>query len=280
MDVVQTPAQLRAWLRPRRASPVVFVPTMGALHEGHLSLARVAREHGGPEATVVVSIYVNPTQFGPNEDLGAYPRPLDSDLEKCRAEGVDLVFHPKTLYAEDATISVHESRLSFGLCGASRPGHFDGVCTVVAKLFNLVQPDAAVFGEKDFQQLAVIRRMVRDLDFPVEIIGAPIVREADGLAMSSRNAYLSADDRKQAVVLNESLGRARAAVLGGERNAAEIKSLIRNHLESAPGARVDYVEVVDPDTLEPLTTVDRQLLAAIAVFFGRTRLIDNLCLRC
>ncbi|MFT5465137.1 MAG: pantoate--beta-alanine ligase [Verrucomicrobiales bacterium] len=272
MTVVLTPAELRAELA-RRSRPVVFVPTMGALHEGHVSLMRIARERG---STVVASIYVNPMQFGPSEDLDAYPKPLESDLEKCEAVGVDLVFTPPTLYADDSTISIHESRLSFGLCGASRPGHFDGVCTVVAKLFNLVQPDAAVFGEKDFQQLAVIRRMVRDLDFPVEIIGGPIIRESDGLAMSSRNVYLSPDERSQAVVLNRTLARAREAIENGERSAAAIEKQIREHLEFG---EIDYVAVVDPDTLEPLEEVGQQLLVAIAVFFGKTRLIDNLCLR-
>lgn len=272
MTIVSNPNELRTELanRPR---PVVFVPTMGALHEGHLSLLRIAREHG---ETVVTSIYVNPTQFGPNEDLDAYPRPLESDLQKCKDVGVDVVFTPATLYADDATISVHESRLSLGLCGASRPGHFDGVCTVVAKLFNLVQPDAAVFGEKDFQQLAVIRRMVRDLDFPIEIIGGPIVREPDGLAMSSRNAYLSPDERSQAVSLSQALARAREAAENGERSATAIEEIVRENLVHG---RIDYVALVDPDTLEPLEKIDRQLLVAIAVFFGKTRLIDNLCLR-
>ncbi|MEM7015611.1 MAG: pantoate--beta-alanine ligase [Verrucomicrobiota bacterium] len=279
MDVCDSISKLRSQLRTRRDHPVVFVPTMGALHEGHLSLVQIAREHGGAEATVVVSIYVNPTQFDRKDDLDGYPRVLDSDLENCHEHGVDIVFTPNDLYANDATVAVGESRLSLGLCGASRPGHFDGVCTVVAKLFNIVQPDAAVFGEKDFQQLAVIRRMTRDLDFPIEIVPGPIVREPDGLAMSSRNVRLSAEEREQAIVLHQALEQARVAVDCGERSASRLNELIASHISSAALAKIDYIELVDPDTLENLDQIDRQLLAAVAVFFGKTRLIDNFCMR-
>lgn len=279
MLVCDTIQKLRDELRERRSSPVVFVPTMGALHEGHLSLVQIGREHGGTDATVVVSIYVNPTQFDRKDDLDGYPRVLESDLEKCREHGVDIVFSPENLYAHDATVAVGESRLSLGLCGASRQGHFDGVCTVVTKLFNIVQPDFAVFGEKDFQQLAVIRRMVRDLDFPIEIVPGPIVREPDGLAMSSRNVRLTTEERAQAVVLQQALQQARQAVDGGERSANKLKELIASLISSAALAQIDYIEVVDPDTLEVLEQVDQQLLIAVAVFFGSTRLIDNLCMR-
>jgi len=265
-------------IRAQPASgPVVFVPTMGALHEGHLSLVKIGREWGGPSATLVASIFVNPAQFAPHEDFDAYPRPMESDLEKCRAAGVDLVFAPDraSMYSADASVRLVEDSLSKFLCGASRPHFFGGVCTVVAKLFNIVQPDAAVFGEKDFQQLAIIRRMVRDLDFPVTILGGPIVREADGLAMSSRNQYLSEPERAQSVVLNQALSLAREAVKNGERDAAALKDLVSAHIQTAPEARIDYVEAVDPATLQPVSRVEGQLLIAMAVFFGKTRLIDN-----
>jgi pantoate--beta-alanine ligase len=230
---------------------------------------------------VVVSIFVNPTQFAPHEDFDAYPRDLDRDLAMCREAGVDVVFSPEreAIYAADASVRIVEESLSRGLCGGSRPHFFGGVCTVVAKLFHIVQPDAAVFGEKDFQQLAVIRRMVRDLHWPIEILAGPIVRDNDGLAMSSRNRYLDAESRGQALVLSQSLEEARAALRSGERDPEAIRSLIRRWIQSASLARVDYVEIVDPDSLVPLTKIDRQVLVALAVFFGVTRLIDNVCLR-
>jgi pantoate--beta-alanine ligase len=285
METCKTVAQIRDLIRRHRnacpGSRVAFVPTMGALHEGHLSLLRLARSQVGSQGCVVASIFVNPTQFAPHEDLAAYPRPVESDLAGCLAQGTDLVFlpEPETIYAPDASVTVQESNLSRGLCGASRPHHFGGVCTVVAKLFLIVQPDVAVFGEKDFQQLAVIRRMVRDLHFPVEIIPAPIVREPGGLAMSSRNAYLSPDERARATVLWRALQEARRTILGGERDAATIQGLLCRELLRVEGVRIDYAAVVDPDTLEPLALVSEQVLLALAVYLGRTRLIDNLCLR-
>jgi pantoate--beta-alanine ligase len=280
MDVHESIEDLRAGLRSR-PHPVVLVPTMGALHEGHLSLVRVARERAGAAGTVVVSIFVNPSQFAPHEDFDAYPRPLLQDLDLCRSVGVDVVFAParEVMYAPDASVRVLEEQLSQGLCGRSRPHFFSGVCTVVAKLFHIVQPEAAVFGEKDFQQLAVIRRMVRDLVWPIDIIAAPIVRESDGLAMSSRNQYLDAESRRQAVVLHQALQRAREAVLGGERNPQALREQVVAEIQGAPLARIDYVEVVDPDALTPLPSIANQVLIALAVRFGSTRLIDNLCLR-
>ena len=285
METCQTVAEIRDHVqRHRKACPgsqVAFVPTMGALHEGHLSLIRLARSRVGNEGCVVVSIFVNPTQFAPHEDLSAYPRPIEADLAACHSQGTDLVFLPEVaaVYDPDASVTVQESSLSRGLCGASRPHHFGGVCTVVAKLFLIVQPDLAVFGEKDFQQLAIIRRMVRDLHFPIEIVGAPIVREPDGLAMSSRNVYLSPDERAQATVLSRALEEARHAILGGEQDASAIQALLCRHLAGVEILRVDYVAVVHPDTLEPLALISGQVLVALAVFLGHTRLIDNLCLR-
>lgn len=259
----------------------ILVPTMGGLHEGHLSLVDMARHWGKGRAQVVVSIFVNPTQFGAGEDLDAYPRTLDRDRVLCEERGVDLLFVPSAgeMYAKDASLVVSERALSAGLCGRSRPGHFDGVCTIVAKLFNLVQPKAAVFGEKDFQQLAIIRRMVKDLNYPLDVVSGPIVREPDGLAMSTRNQYLGHDERQQALVLSEALRQAREALDGGERSAEGIRSVVGRCLANAPLARTDYVETVHPDTLEAIEQVDDALLVAMAVSFGTTRLIDNLCWR-
>jgi len=260
---------------------VALVPTMGALHEGHLSLLRIARHVAGAEGCVVASIFVNPTQFAPHEDFDSYPRDLDSDLDHCRKEGVDLVFTPEAdeIYPPGASVSLVETRLSRGLCGASRPHFFGGVCTVVAKLFHIVQPDVAVFGEKDFQQLAIIRRMVRDLHVPLRIVSGPIVREADGLALSSRNARLSPEHRAQAPVLWRTLQRAAEAIETGERRRAVLRNLLERELGAAEDARIDYAEIVDPDTLEPLERIRGQALIALAVWFGEVRLIDNLCLR-
>ncbi len=282
MEVCHTIDDVRSLLRERRqAGPVALVPTMGALHDGHLSLTHIARQWTGDAGTVAVSIFVNPTQFGPNEDFQAYPRPLEDDLAKCRQAEVDVVFAPSTaqIYAPDASIQVQENALSSRLCGASRPGHFAGVCTVVAALFNIVQPDAAVFGEKDFQQLAILRRMTRDLHFPVEILGAPIVRESDGLALSSRNTYLNPDERRQATVLFESLKRAEGQIHAGERDPAVICAQIERTIREAPGARIDYIEIVDPGDLTPIDPIRSRTLIALAVFWRDTRLIDNLCLR-
>lgn len=258
----------------------MLVPTMGALHRGHTSLfdrARgIADENGGE---VVATIFVNPVQFGPNEDFEAYPRPLEQDLELCREHGVDAVFAPAAaaMYEDDRSILVTESRLSASLCGASRPGHFDGVCTVVAKLFNLVQSETAVFGEKDYQQLAVIRRMVRDLDFPVTIIGAPTVREADGLALSSRNAYLTAEERAEAPYLNHALTETAEGIDSGFIECIDkADDFFRSRFALATLGRLDYFGIVDAETLEPLREFgSRPPRLIAAAWFGKTRLIDN-----
>lgn len=263
----------RAWKRD--GFGVAFVPTMGALHEGHTSLVRLARHHGD---RVVVSIFVNPTQFGPGEDFARYPRDEEADLAACDAAGADAAFLPPVaaMYPPGSSTSVSvEGTLTAGLCGASRPGHFRGVATVVCKLLHIVEPDAAVFGQKDAQQLAVIRRMVRDLDIPTEIVSAPIVREPDGLAMSSRNAFLSPEERAQAVVLNRALREAEARVAGGVTAPGTLREVLVHAIAGAPLARLDYAEVVDAETLWPLETLDRPALAALAVRFGKTRLIDN-----
>ena len=251
---------------------------MGALHEGHLTLIQRARKLAGPKGTVAVSIFVNPTQFGPKEDFSRYPRPVAEDTAKCRAAGVDLLFLPEAaaFYAPDHSIWVDESLLSTGLCGAARPGHFRGVCTVVAKLFHLIGPDIAVFGKKDAQQLAIIRRMVRDLDFPIKIVGAETHRERDGLAMSSRNRYLSAEERAQAPVLHRALLGAKAAAKAGVSDAQKLRARVVKMIEAAPLARIDYVESVDAETLGKPTAKTRKILIAVAVVFGKTRLIDNL----
>jgi len=258
--------------------PLVLVPTMGALHEGHLSLIRRARQLAGPKGTVAVSIFVNPTQFGPREDLSRYPRPIAADIAKCREAGVDLLFLPDALavYAPDHSTWVNESLLSTGLCGAARPGHFRGVCTVVSKLFNLFAPDIAVFGKKDAQQLAIIRRMVRDLHFQIKIVGVEIHREADGLAMSSRNRYLSSEERAQAPVLRRALLEAKAMAKAGVTDPAKLRARVVKIIESAALARIDYVEVVDAETLGKPTMQSHKLLIAVAAAFGKTRLIDNL----
>jgi pantoate--beta-alanine ligase len=256
----------------------VLVPTMGALHRGHGELIRIAREAAGPDGEVAVSVFVNPLQFAPGGDYEKYPRPEKVDDEFCRQAGVDILFRPSAseMYPADFSVSVEENSLANTLEGKSRPGHFRGVCTVVAKLFHLLSPDAAVFGEKDFQQLAIIRRMVRDLNFPIEIIGAPTVRETDGLACSSRNQYLSAVEREQAPVLQRALQEARRLVAQGEHSTATIVAAARNAIATAPLARVDYLEIVNAETLEPVTEAGPDSLIAVAAFFGRTRLIDNL----
>lgn len=278
MKLIQTVAELRAWRRESSAR-VFLVPTMGALHQGHAALVREARRLAGKDGRVAVTIFVNPLQFGPNEDFDRYPRTLDADLAACEAAGADMIFAPaiREVYFEDRSIKVTESSLSTVLCGASRPGHFDGVCTVVAKLFNLVQPDEAVFGKKDFQQLAIIRRLVRDLDFPVVIHGLDTVRESDGLAMSSRNRYLSTEERAAAPTLRRGLIKAREAWLSGVGDAASLIAIISNEVGgAAPQSRIDYISVVDSRTMQPLEEVGDHGLIALAVFFGKTRLIDNI----
>lgn len=252
---------------------------MGALHEGHLSLFRRAREAVGVSGTVVASIFVNPLQFDRPGDLKNYPRTLDDDLAFCRQEGVDHVFHPNAaeFYAPDHSIQVLEKSLAQHLCGATRPGHFDGVCTVVLKLFNLVAPDFAVFGKKDYQQLAIIRRMVRDLSLRVEIIAAETFREQDGLAMSSRNRNLTADDRADAPRLRKALLAAQNLAVTGERSPEKYLAAARQQLKGAPESfRVDYLELVSRQTLQPLASVSEPSLMAVAAFYGEVRLIDNI----
>lgn len=253
---------------------VALVPTMGYLHEGHKSLMERARKENDK---VVVSIFVNPMQFGPNEDLEAYPRDLDRDAKICDAAGVDLIFHPEVeeMYGPDFHSFVDMTLLPEQLCGKSRPVHFRGVQTVVSKLFHIIPAHRAYFGQKDAQQLAIIRRMVIDLDFDIEIIGCPIIREEDGLAKSSRNTYLSEEERKQAVILNQSLEEAMKAIDAGEKNAAKVKQLITDKLNTCPLAKIDYVEVVSFDNIQPIEKIEGAVLIAIAVYIGTTRLIDN-----
>ncbi len=265
----------------RRDIRVGFVPTMGYLHDGHLSLVREARKRIGKSGKVVVSIYVNPAQFAPTEDLANYPRDLKRDLQLCRSDGADVVFVPSDaeMYPNESengfSAYIVEEKLSQMMEGASRPTHFRGVATVVAKLFNIVLPDIAVFGQKDFQQAAIIKRMVRDLNFPVRIIVAPTLREADGLAMSSRNKYLDAEQRAQAVILYHALQAAKAAVKKKSVAGERLKTDLKEFITAAPLAQLDYVEFFDPKTLEPVKQVKRGTQMALAVFFGKTRLIDN-----
>jgi pantoate--beta-alanine ligase len=275
MKIITAPVEMQAWSRSRLAAGerIACVPTMGFLHEGHLSLVRRARQSAD---RVVLTLFVNPTQFGPNEDFSVYPRDPERDQALCEAGGVDVIFMPAVadMYAPDASIAVVEESLSKVLCGASRPGHFRGVCTVVAKLFNCVLPHVAVFGQKDAQQVIVIQRMVRDLNFPVEIIVAPIVREADGLAMSSRNVRLSAAERQSARGLSRALTRAQAAYAKGNRESDAVRRMIEQELV-ASGLRTDYVAVVDGGNLTPAPVLSPGVLIAIAAFAGKTRLIDN-----
>jgi len=267
----------------RQGARVGLVPTMGYLHAGHLSLVERARRLAGPAGKVVVSIYVNPAQFGPQEDFSRYPRDLGRDVRLCRQAGVDVVFAPedREMYArgQDAPAStwVVEEALSRGLEGVSRPAHFRGVATVVAKLFNLVLPDVAVFGAKDYQQAAVVKRLARDLNFPLKVVVAPTCREPDGLAMSSRNKYLEGDLREQALVLWRSICHAQAAVRQSARPlpAAQLKDQLKRLVGQAPSARLDYVEFFDPETLVPAAEAGRGTHIALAVFVGKTRLIDN-----
>ena len=274
--VVRTVAALRRAVGTARAEgeSVGLVPTMGALHEGHLSL--IHRSVRRADFTVV-SIFVNPKQFGPNEDFARYPRPLDRDLRLARDAGADLAFVPevKTMYPEGFSTYVTVDGLTQRLCGAGRPGHFRGVTTVVAKLFNMVQPDFAFFGQKDAQQALVIRRMVRDMDMPLQIVVCPIVREADGLAMSSRNVYLTPEERSQAPVIHQALLAARRAVQDGEMVSEHLQNLIRRTIEKASVARIEYVEIVETELLQPVAFLKGEILMAVAVRFGRTRLIDN-----
>lgn len=278
--VLESPAEMQRLARSLRAAgtTIGFVPTMGFLHEGHLSLARAARRENG---VVVLSIFVNPTQFGPAEDFGAYPRDLEADLSAAESAGVDYVFHPQPadMYPSRQLTWVTVEELTDGLCGASRPGHFRGVTTVVAKLLNLVQPMRAYFGEKDFQQLVVIEQMVRELNCDVAVVRCPLVREPDGLAMSSRNAYLSAAERKAALVLYRALQRAQERVRGGCKDPVRLRREVVECLSGEPLAEIEYAEFVDSRDLQPTGAVDEHARLLLAVRLGDTRLIDNALLK-
>ena len=279
MKIIKDIDEMRSWSTQQKQNgkSIAFVPTMGALHEGHVSLLREGKRQANK---LVLSIYVNPTQFAPTEDLDNYPRNLSTDLEKAEAVGTDAVFLPSDsiIYPHGYSTYVVTEKLGNKLCGKSRPTHFRGVTTVVAKLFNIVMPDMAIFGEKDFQQLAIIHKMVKDLNFPIEIIGCPIIREPDGLAMSSRNAYLSDDERKSALTLSQSLKRAREMAAGGITNAQAISTEIKSIISEAAHTRIDYVKIVDPTSLDSIDEIAGPTLLALAVFVGNTRLIDNILL--
>ena len=268
--------QVREWRK--EGLSVGLVPTMGYLHEGHKSLIDKAVEQND---RVVVSVFVNPIQFGPGEDLATYPRDLERDTALCEKAGASLIFHPEkeNMYFDDFCTYVDMDGLTKGLCGKTRPTHFRGVCTVVSKLFNIVQPDRAYFGQKDAQQLAVIRRMVRDLNFDLEIIGCPIIREEDGLAKSSRNTYLSKEEREAATILHKGLLRGEELIRNGERNASVVVREITRVIESEPLAKIDYVEVVDFDCIEKIDMIEGTVLTAVAVYIGKTRLIDNFIIK-
>lgn len=276
VQVVETVAGVRAQVAQWRAEglTVGLVPTMGYLHDGHKSL--IARSVAQNDRTVV-SDFVNPLQFGPNEDYDSYPRDIEHDKAVCEAGGADLIFHPSVeeMYGADFYTYVKVESLSEGLCGATRPIHFRGVCTVVSKLFHIVGPDRAYFGQKDAQQLSIIRRMVRDLNFPLEIVGCPIVREEDGLAKSSRNTYLNAQERQAALCLSRALKLGRAAIEAGETDADKVRAIITGEIKKEPLSRIDYVEIVDWNNLKPVARTDGAILTAIAVYIGKTRLIDN-----
>ena len=277
MLIAQTKDELRAMLAPLRGKRIVLVPTMGALHEGHATLLHHARELAGEAGAVVTSVFLNPVQFDNAGDLAAYPQTPEQDLEICEQCGVDVVFMPTRdgMYVADRSITLEETHLSTVLCGASRPGHFAGVCLVVNKLFNLVQPTDAVFGKKDYQQLAILRRMVRDLDIPVMLHGAEIVRGNDGLALSSRNVRLTPEHRAAAPEIHRALLTAQEAYAAGAASPA-ICTQVKNTLESIPGVRCDYVELVDAETLHEVTDEKRLALLAVAAWFGDVRLIDNI----
>lgn len=275
MKIAKTIKEVReiVSLWKKQGLTIGLVPTMGYLHEGHQSLI----ERSGENDRTVVSIFVNPIQFGPNEDFASYPRDLERDTKKCVESGADLIFAPdaEEMYAADFSSFVDMTGPVDDLCGAKRPGHFRGVCTVVSKLFNIVAPDRAYFGQKDAQQLAVIKRMTRDLSFGIEILGCPIVREADGLAKSSRNTYLNDEERKAAVVISKALSVGQDMISGGETSAAAVTDKIRSLIESEPLAEIDYIKAVNADSIEPVDTIKGRTLVAAAVYIGKTRLIDN-----
>lgn len=276
MELVTTVEEVRSRVKQwkKEGLTVGLVPTMGYLHDGHKSLIdRAVKEND----RVVVSDFVNPTQFGENEDLGSYPRDIERDSKLCEEAGAALIFHPapEEMYAPDYCTFVDMNKLTDVLCGKTRPIHFSGVCSVVSKLFNIVTPDRAYFGQKDAQQLAVIRRMVRDLNFDIEIVGCPIVREPDGLALSSRNTYLNTEERKAALVLSQALKLGKDMMESGETDAVRIRKAMVEHIEKEPLARIDYVEIVDVDSLESVQKIENKVLTAMAVYIGNTRLIDN-----
>lgn len=277
MIVVEKISDVREAIKAQKAQSktIGLVPTMGYLHEGHLSLIKKAKENSD---FVCASIFVNPIQFGPNEDYNKYPRDIERDIRLLEENGCNLVFTPSVeeMYPNERLTTVSVIKITNKLCGAYRPGHFDGVCTVVTKLFNIFTPDIAVFGQKDAQQVAVIKKMVEDLNIPVKIIASPIVRDKDGLALSSRNVYLSDDERHAALILNKSLKEAEKILKSGERNAEKVINTVRNILESEPLCKIQYVSCVHPDTLEDLTAINDKALIAIACYIGNTRLIDNL----
>ena len=276
MEIVSTVKEVRdrvkAW--KKEGKQVGLVPTMGYLHEGHKSLIDKAVAEND---AVVVSVFVNPMQFGPTEDLASYPRDLEADAKLCEAAGASLIFHPEPeeMYKDGFCSFVDMNGLTNALCGLSRPVHFRGVCTVVNKLFNIVQPDKAYFGEKDAQQLAVIKRMVTDLNMDIEIVGCPIIREADGLAKSSRNTYLSPEERKAALVLSRSVFLGEKMVKEGERDCKKVIVAMTEEIEKEPLAKIDYVKIVDLSTMQQIDTIEHGILAAMAVYIGKTRLIDN-----
>ena len=275
IPVVKTVKEVREFVKDarRNGKTIGFVPTMGFLHEGHKSLiVRAAKEND----VVVVSDFVNPTQFGPNEDFEAYPRDIDKDARLCEEAGADIIFNPEPdeMYSSPLT-TISVDKITKGLCGKTRPIHFNGVCTVVSKLFNIVTPDRAYFGEKDAQQLIVVKKMVKDLNFDIEIIGCPIIRESDGLAKSSRNTYLNTEERSAALCLSRSLKIGKEMIENGEKEAQAVKNAIISEIEKEPLAKIDYVEIVDLDNLEPTNRTDVGILCAMAVYIGKTRLIDN-----
>lgn len=276
MKIVSTVEQVREEVKKWRQQglTVGLVPTMGYLHEGHKSLIDKAVAQNDK---VVVSVFVNPIQFGPTEDLATYPRDLERDAALCEDAGAALIFHPEKedMYFDDFCTYIDMDGLTKGLCGKTRPIHFRGVCTVVGKLFNIVHPDRAYFGQKDAQQLAVVRRMVRDLNFDLEIVGCPIIREEDGLAKSSRNTYLSEEERNAAVILHKGLVKGEEMVSAGEKDVKKVLDAITEIIESEPLARIDYVEAVDFDNIETIDTIEGSVLVAVAVYIGKTRLIDN-----
>ncbi len=278
MIVLKKPLEVSEWTQDQkqRSQRIGFIPTMGYLHEGHLSLVNTARDKGACDK-VIMSIFVNPTQFGPKEDFSKYPRDFERDREMAEAAGVDMLFLPESsdIYGADAYTMIEVERMSSVLCGITRPTHFRGVATVVAKLFNIVRPNVAVFGQKDAQQFFILSRMTRDLFFDIELIRAPIVREKDGLAMSSRNIYLNPDEHLQALCLSEALTLASQLIKAGERNAGVLKDCMHTCIIKRPLARIDYVEIVSTDSLEPVEELTNSVLLALAVYFGKTRLIDN-----